>query len=80
MKLKKSIAISDSGFLFNSLSGDSFSLNATAIEILKLLNDGKSDEEIVSTFTKNYLIDRNTIEKDLYDYKKMLANYKLIEN
>ena len=80
MKLKKSIALSDSGFLFNSLTGDSFSLNNTAIEIIKLLNQGRTDEEIIDHFTENYSVDKNTMEKDLYDYKRMLTNYKLIDN
>jgi hypothetical protein len=41
MKLKKDIAISDSGFLFNPSSGDSYSLNPIGVEILKLMQEKK---------------------------------------
>lgn len=78
MKLKKDLAISDSGFLFNPSSGDSYSLNPIGVELFKLLQKGKSDEEIIKQITNEYAIDNNTVEKDLYDFKNLLVNYKLI--
>ena len=39
--LKKNIAVSESGFVFNPTSGDSFSLNTVGTEILKLMKDGR---------------------------------------
>ena len=78
MKLKKDLAISDSGFLFNPSSGDSYSLNPTGVEFFKHLQKGNSDEEIIEQITNEYAIDINTVEKDLYDFKTLLVNYKLI--
>ena len=48
MKLKKNIATSESGFVFNPSTGDSFSLNTIGAEILKghpnsLAASGRSD-------------------------------------
>jgi hypothetical protein len=79
MKLKKNVALSDSGFLFNSATGDSYSLNPIGLEFLKLFQEGKSDEEAILNILSNYMIDRATVEKDLYDFRNMLSSYKLIE-
>ncbi|MBK7139734.1 MAG: hypothetical protein IPH74_12225 [Bacteroidetes bacterium] len=46
MQINKNIAISDSGFIFNPSSGDSFSANQIGLEIIRLLKDGKSKIEI----------------------------------
>ena len=78
MKLKKDIAISDSGFLFNPTSGDSYSLNPVGVKIFKLLQKDKKDEDIIKHLINEYAIDESSVEKDLYDFKIMLGNYKLI--
>jgi len=79
MKIRKNIAISDSGFIFNPLSGDSFSVNPIGLQVLKLLKEGKADDEIISEIENEYMVDKNTIEKDLYDFNIMLQNFKLSE-
>ena len=80
MKVKKNIAISESGFLFNPSSGDSYSVNPIGQEILKLLKEGREDEQVIAHVLNNYMIDRIAVEKDLYDFVSMLRTYKLIEN
>lgn len=79
MKIKKNIAVSDSGFLFNPSTGDSFSLNPIGNKIIKALQDGKSDDEVIEWVLSEYRIDKNTVEKDLGDFKKMLQTYKLVD-
>jgi len=79
MKIKKNIAVSDSGFLFNPSTGDSYSVNPVGLEMLRLLKEGKKDSLIIDYIQNNYLIARDTIEKDLYDFKNMLESYKLIQ-
>jgi hypothetical protein len=79
MKLKKNVALSDSGFLFNPSTGDSYSVNPIGMEMLGLIKEGKEDAEIIQIITKEYMIDNDTVEKDLYDFKIILSNYKLAE-
>lgn len=79
MKVRKNIAISDSGFLFNPSTGDSYSINPIGQEIIQLLQDGKSEDEITNHILKEYIVDSSTVEKDLYDFLNMLKNYKLTE-
>jgi Coenzyme PQQ synthesis protein D (PqqD) len=79
MKIRKNVAVSDSGFLFNPLTGDSFSVNPIGQEILKALQDETTDTKILKTIISEYRVDENTAEKDFNDFKKMLENYKLID-
>jgi len=79
MNLKKNIAVSDSGFLFNPTTGSSFSVNPIGNQIIGLLKEGKTDEEIIKHMLNEYSTDHATIEKDLYDFKILLENYKLSE-
>lgn len=76
--MKKDVAVSESGFLFNPETGDSYSLNPIGTEIVKLLQEKNSDEQVIEHILKEYAIDSHTIEKDLYDFKNMLNNYKLM--
>ncbi len=79
MKIRKNIAISDSGFLFNPSTGDSFSINPIGHEIVQMIQNEKSEIEIIDALTADYAIDKNTVEKDLYDFINMLKTHKLIE-
>jgi hypothetical protein len=79
MKIRKNIALSDSGFIFNPSTGDSYSANPIGQMIIQSLQNGKTDEEISKSIVEEYMIDASTVEKDLYDFKNMLKNYKLTE-
>ncbi len=79
MKIRKNIALSDSGFIFNPSTGDSYSANPIGQTIIQSLQNGKTDEEICKAITDEYMIDSTTVEKDLYDFMNMLKNYKLTE-
>jgi hypothetical protein len=79
MKIRKNVALSDSGFLFNPSTGDSYSVNEIGRTIIDLFQNGKNDEEIIKSITNEYMIDKNAFEKDLYDFKNMLKTHKLTE-
>jgi len=79
MRILKNIALSDTGFLFNPSTGDSYSVNEIGQKIINLLQEGKEDEEIIKAILENYRIDKSSVEKDLYDFKNMLLAYKLAE-
>jgi hypothetical protein len=79
MKIKKDIAISDTGFVFNPVSGESFSLNTIGVEILKLYRENKSKEEIMKTLLKKYNVTEFELEKSISDFEKMIIDYNLTE-
>ncbi len=80
MKVRNNIAVSESGFLFDSNSGDSFSLNETGKQIIKMLNENKAEEEIKEYFLENYDVEEGIFENNFYDFINMLSNLNLLEN
>ncbi len=79
MKIKKNIAVSDSGFVFNPATGESFSANPIGMEIMELLKKGTPTQEISNTILEKYETDAPTIDKDLHDFIQILKQYTLIE-
>jgi len=80
MKLLKNIALSDTGFVFNPSTGDSYSVNPIGLNVLEDLQAGKSETEIKSNLLNLYQIDKETIEKDVYDFLKMIEQFNLLES
>ncbi len=80
MKLKRNIAISESGFLFDPTGGESYSLNEVGLEIVNLMRDKKSNHEIASTIVENYEVDQDDFEKYFFDFLGMLKQFKLLED
>ena len=79
IRIKSNIAVSDSGFVFDSSTGDSFSINPIGVEIIKLMKESKDETEIIKILTKHYDTDSKTIEKDLYDFVNLLVNHQLAD-
>jgi len=70
-KLQK-LAISDEGFIFDPETGSSFTVNQTGLFILKLLKEGKSQEEIVEALTQEFDVSREEAARDLIDFLEQL--------
>ncbi len=79
LRLKNNIAVSDSGFVFNPSTGDSFSINPVGIDIIQLLRASKSEQDIIEDLSDRYDADTQTIEKDLYDFFTLLLQHQLAE-
>ena len=79
MKLKKNIATSEAGFVFNPGTGDSFSVNGLGAEILALLKENKSQQEIICYLSSRYDTERIQLEKDMDDFITQLNDYNLLE-
>lgn len=79
MKIRKNIAISDEGFLFNPATGDSFSTNGTGAEIISLLKQEKTAGEIVDEISRTYDVDRLLFEMDLEDFTALLKENNILE-
>ena len=78
MKLKDNIAISESGYLFNPSTGESFIVNPLGMEVLQLVKKGRSFEEISKEILAHYSVDTITFEKDYHDFLHQLRQYLLI--
>jgi hypothetical protein len=80
MKIKPNIAVSDSGFVFNPDTGESFTVNPIGVEIINLLKESKETSEISNQVRLKYTVDQPTFEKDFDDFIGLMRNYSLIEN
>ena len=79
MKLRKNIAISESGLLFNPVTGESFSVNPIGIDLLTMIRAGNTQEEIINALLAKYSTDKATIENDFQDFINLLSHNHLIE-
>ena len=79
MRLKKNIATSEEGFIFNPGTGDSFSTNGTGSEIIGMLKDEKPLQSIIDVICSKYDVDQNQFERDLDDYLSQLKDYTILE-
>lgn len=79
MKLKKNIATSESGFVFNPTTGDSFSLNTIGAEILMQMKDNKSSDLIKKDILERYDVESIILEKDWDDFMAQLRDNNLLD-
>jgi len=79
MKIRNNIAISDNGFVFDSNNGESFTLNKIGLEILQLLKDQLTEDEITAKITEKYDVDTTTFEQNYFDFIGMLRHHNLFE-
>ena len=79
MRLKKNIATSESGFIFHPGTGDSFSANPIAADILLQLKEGIAPSDIKKTIMDKYDVTANMVEKDWDDFSAQLREANLLE-
>lgn len=80
MYLRKNIATSESGFIFNPGTGDSYSANPIAAEILQLLKEGTSVSVIKAKILERYDVESSQLEKDWDDFTNQLKDANILEN
>ena len=74
------LALSDNGFLFDSSSGHTFTLNSVGTFILKKLIEGFSRERIIAETIEMYETTENVLAKDLDQFFHYLSELGLIDN
>lgn len=80
MKLNKKIAISESGFIFDPTTGDSFTVNPIAAEILGFLKKGMNIKQIKQEMLKLYDIAEHLLDKSIDEFIEVLINLRILEN
>ncbi len=77
MKIKNNISVSESGFVFDAKTGESYSLNPSGKEIIRLLNLGKTQEEIKEYMLARYDVPDLIVIRHLDDFFQMLSYFNL---
>ena len=78
--IKKNIATNEFGFVFNPATGDSYSSNPIAAEIIQLMKENHSLNEIKKILLDKYEVDKMTIEKDVDEFVGLLKENNLLNN
>ncbi len=63
----KNLALSDTGFLFDPSTGNTYTLNETGLAILRAVQNGKSKKQIIKMICDEYEVSTEQIERDLAD-------------
>ncbi len=79
MRVRKNIATSDEGFLFNPTTGDSFSTNAIGAEIILLMKKDTPASELVDAICEKYDVDKALFERDLEEFTLQLKGHSILE-
>lgn len=79
MRIRKNIATSDEGFLFNPTTGDSFSTNKIGAEIINLLKQDLSVQDIIVELADSYDVDTLLLERDLEEFTALLKEHSILE-
>ena len=79
IRIKKNIATSENGFIFNPATGDSFSGNGMASEILLAMKNGQQEVQIKQEILQKYEVSAEQLDKDWEDWIVQLKEANLLE-
>ncbi len=80
MQLRNNIAISESGFIFNPATGDSFSVNPLGLNIMESLKEGKKEGAILNELQEAYEVSEDQLKEDYLDFVNHLKQLNLISD
>lgn len=73
MKAIHRLAVSESGFVFDPLSGQSFTVNAVGLDLIRLMQSSPDMEKLRIAVMENYLGDAHEIERDMEAFLDCLS-------
>jgi hypothetical protein len=71
------LAISESGFVFDPVSGHSFTVNETGLTILRALQKDRHLDALRATLASEYEVDGVTLDRDLLEFLGSLRDQLL---
>ncbi|WP_455206653.1 PqqD family protein [Kaarinaea lacus] len=69
------LAISESGFVFDPVSGHNFTVNETGLVILRLLQKDNQLTPLLDHLTNEYDAPRRELERDVLEFAGLLRDY-----
>jgi hypothetical protein len=79
MKIKPTTAISESGFIFDSNTGDSYTVNSVGLEILLMLKEQKTFDQIATFMINKYDVALDEFERYYTEFLLTLKQLNFIE-
>lgn len=69
------LAVSESGFVFDPVSGHHFTVNETGLEILRCLQQGQDLPELLAQLAQEYSAGTRELERDVVEFAGMLRKF-----
>ena len=80
MKINRKVALSETGFVFDAGTGDSYSINPIGVEIIEYIKQNLTREEIKKKLNEKYDVSAPELEKSLDDYFWALKTFNILDN
>ncbi|SFV74603.1 hypothetical protein MNB_SM-3-494 [hydrothermal vent metagenome] len=77
MDIVKNLVLDENNIAFNPMMGNSYQLNDVSKDIVVLLQQGKSKDEIVNSLTQTYDVSAEELFIDVSDFIAKLKVYGL---
>lgn len=69
------LAISESGFVFDPVSGHNFTVNETGLTILRLLQKENELTPLLENLASDYDVSSRVLERDVLEFAGLLRDY-----
>jgi len=76
--IRKNIATNEFGFVFNPSTGDSYSSNPIAAEVIRMMKENIAMADIRKSLFEKYDVEKTILEKDLDDFILILKENNLL--
>ena len=80
MKINRKVALSETGFVFDAGTGDSYSINPIGVEIIEYIKQNLTKEEIKKKLSDKYDVTTPELGKSLDDYFGALNTFNILDN
>jgi len=67
------LAVSESGFIFDPASGQSFTVNETGLTLIRLLQNNDDTQALSTILQQTYEADPSELARDIDDFQDELA-------
>jgi hypothetical protein len=67
------MAISDNGFVFDPVTGNSFTLNATGLALLRILRLHRNLDSVLEAVATEYEVPASEAERDVLEFSSVLC-------
>ncbi len=75
MQALRRLAVSESGFVFDPMSGHHFTVNETGLEILRYLQKDQDLAELLALLGQEYSVGTRELERDVLEFAGMLRKF-----
>lgn len=74
----KDLAISETGFIFDPMSGATFTVNAAGACIIQCLREGRRRPEIIARLRSSFTVENSDLDSDLGEFVRLLVQQGIL--